>query len=107
MTENCGSSGKRLIKKEAEPFGPTSLKGFPKVSLSDPLRRDLIRSGRSLVFQRGAGFFDQTVESDFVPDREICEDLSVKGDVRSGQALDKSTVADAIQAAGGIDPHDP
>ena len=103
----CDSTDKRLIKKEAEPFGPTSLKGLPEASLSDPLRRDLIRSGRSLVLQRGAGFFDQTAESDFVPNGEIREDLAVKGDVRGGQALDKSTVADVIQTTGGIDPHDP
>ena len=105
--EICDLAGKRLIKREAKPNGQTSLKWLQKAGFNDPLRSNLKNSGCSLLLQCGAGFFDQTAKGDFVPDRQIGEDLAVKGYFSSGQALHKSAVSNAIPTAGGIDPNNP
>ena len=77
----------------------TPLPAFAAVPLCRGVRRFLVDGGLGALDERG--------ERGRIADGEVGEDLAVDLDARGVQAVDEPAVADAVLAAGGVDPLDP
>src|SRR4030081_2797952 len=57
--------------------------------------------------ERGLHLLDDSLERDFIGDREIGKNLAIEPDVRRFEALDETAVGEALRADGGVEPLDP